>query len=123
MRTIDLDTPMKPVLKICLPVLVLLLFLSTTDPYNLPLVTLLAPYALVFLIVYFSSFYILINTVFIKTKQASTQKARILAGVLAAIIILFLILQSLGQLTIRDLLLAITLIGVLIFYVRRLGTP
>ena len=94
---------------------ILLLLLLTTDPQKLPSMVLVVPFVLL---------YIAVASVlsFLLGLFGVSTRARLRFGLLAAAIpLLLLVLQSLGQLTLRDVLVILALFIVAYFYISRLG--
>lgn len=92
---------------------ILLLFLFVTNPETVPSVLLIVPFVLLFISIAGCVPLVL-------GRVAGQRVAR--AGVVAASVpVLLLVLQSLGQLTIRDILAVAALVSVAYFYVSRLG--
>ena len=99
--------------------IILLLFLLSTDPQELPSVFLILPFIFIFVIILTLVTGVL--SIF-GQGQASTHKAKFKAGMICASApVLLLVLQSLGQLTIHDLLAVSVLFGVSYFYLSRFG--
>lgn len=92
---------------------VLLLFLLGTDPQQLPSVLLTAPFVLLFIVTASLASFAL------GSLQISRQKKTKLVVVVATVPVLLLVLQSLGQLTVRDVLAVTVLFGVAYFYISR----
>ena len=95
--------------------IILLLLLLSTDPQGLPSVVLVAPFILLFIAVSAAVSHAL------NTYGLFKQKRLRIGLVSAAIPVLLLVLQSLGQLTLRDTLAIFALFGVAYFYISRLG--
>ena len=93
--------------------IILLLLLLLSDPRNLPSVILIVPFALVFIILWLATTIFLDYYAFAKAKRART------GLIVAAIPVLLLGLQSLGQLTIRDTLAICILFVITYFYLSR----
>ena len=93
----------------------LLIFLST-DPQMLPSIFLIVPFVLIFLALFAC-------TVSLLGLYGDISKPkRIRVGLVGASVpAILLILQSLGQLTIRDVLAVFVLFGVVYFYLSRLS--
>lgn len=94
-----------------------LLFLLGTSPDKLPLLLLLVPYVITFLAILVLGRISFRITGFYD--QLSSYKRNIILGTMAALPVLLLLLQSLRQLTIRDVLLVIALGVGLAFYLLR----
>jgi hypothetical protein len=95
--------------------IILLLILLSTDPQKLPSVTLILPFILLF---------IALTSVmsFIMGVYGMSRRIRLkICFVGASTPVLLLVLQSLGQLTMRDTLVIFALFGVTYFYMSRLG--
>ena len=91
------------------------LFMIATNPESLPLPLLIAPFALLFGALYLTSKLML-------DKFFTNLNGKPLKGVavsLAGLPVLLIILQSIGQLSIRDLLITFGLVAGLIFYFRK----
>jgi c-di-AMP phosphodiesterase-like protein len=86
-----------------------------TNPNSLPLLLLLGPFILLFLSLYLFMQLILDRFVSNLSKHAR----RGLSATLAALPVLLLVLQSISQLTSRDLLITVGLIALLLFYFRK----
>ena len=91
----------------------LLVFLLGTDPLDLPLPVLLLPFVIFFIWVRNG---ILAVTVIATRIKSPSRKWRILANGTAAILVLTVTLQSLGQLSWRDILLILSLVVGVAFY-------
>ena len=101
--------------RILLPSLILLLLIFTTHPYKLPIILLVVPFLLIFIIIYQTI------TVFLANLLGKTRKRqRINAAILAGGIVILALLESIRQLSIRDLIIIIVLIVALSFYIRRI---
>ncbi len=91
------------------------LFLMLTSPRDLPIVALLVPFLLFFIILFFT-FTILIR---VFSSGVTVRKRRITAGAMAMFPVLLLLLQSIGQLSLRDVTIVIALMTIIVFYVMR----
>jgi|SRR5665213_356204 len=93
----------------------LIALLSFTNPQRMPLTVLILPFILVFLILWIS-----ISTVlrYFSTKL-SVKKQRTLVSLLAAFPLFCLLLQSIGQFSIRDFITLTAFFIVLWFYINR----
>lgn len=91
---------------------ILVLFLALTNPLELPLVILLVPFAVLFVCIR--------SLLFITLKrlhpEGTRRKMRVLSSGIALIIVFIIVLQSLGQLSWRDILLTVGFIGAVTFY-------
>jgi drug/metabolite transporter (DMT)-like permease len=95
--------------------LVLLLF--ETDPRSINSVALVAPFVLIFLILFF------IATYFLRIRGFARSTSWIMAAFIATLPTLLLVLQSIGQLTIKDVATLVALFVIAYFYVRRADSP
>jgi len=95
--------------------IILLLFLFTTDPQKLPSVLLIVPFILLFVIV------ASIVPLALGRGSIPGSKTVKMGATVAAIAVLLLGLQSLGQLTARDVLAVVVLFGTVYFYTSRFG--
>ena len=97
-----------------MPFLVVGLFLTLSNPFELPLGVLLIPFAVLALGIYMASYKLA------RLSPLSARKSRFIAGSLTSVVMLLILLQSIRQLSAKDfVILAALLIG-LIFYVRRI---
>lgn len=96
--------------------LVLVIFLASTNPGSVASIFLVVPFVLIFLIIWFGLF------VSADRWQSFSGKIR-LATLGAAMPTLLLVMQSLGQLTVRDTLTVMLLLGVGYFYALRAFNP
>lgn len=87
------------------------LFLAFTNPNNLALPLLVAPFILLF-IIFFVTFSALV-------RSPNRRKKVLIAATGASVPVLLLIFQSMHQLTIKDVLLVGGLVGITIFYLSR----
>lgn len=107
---------LKPGLIVLLYVVTLIL-LITTDPQQSSLIVIIAP----FVVLYFGillTLRVLISYAY-KGKNISSRKRTALAAIGAGFPILCLLLQSIGQFSLRDLITLIALFGILLFYTDR----
>lgn len=111
----------KLAVQIAISLILIVLFLGFTNPFSLPLVMLLVPFALLFWLGY--SVALLLFILITGHKSGSTQhnqtKGRLFAVIFGLITVLFFVLQSINQLTFRDVLIVSGLMLVLGFYLRR----
>lgn len=90
-------------------------FLLSTNPDNTPLYFLLVPFLIItFMIYIFTQF--LINF-FLEEKN--TAKTKIFSAVLAIIVVNFLLLRSIDQLTFQDGLISVAITIMLAFYISK----
>lgn len=97
-----------------LPFLLLVLFILSTDPYDLPLPLLLFPFLLLGAGVYFTTRELL------KVAPVSKKKSNLISAVFASVVLLGVLLQSIRQLSVKDLLILSVLLAGATFYVRRI---
>jgi len=91
--------------------LALVTLITTTEPARLPSVVLILPFVLMFAIL------ALTIAMFIAWRKGSVTFSTIRAGCLTALLpILLLVLQSVGQLTLRDGLTLVALFAITYFY-------
>lgn len=98
-----------------LTVLLVFLLLSTS-PDSLPLPLVITPFILIFAILYLFTRLLLDGY----APNLGTRAKRGLSLIIAALPVLLLILQSISQLTARDLLITLGLILLLLFYFRKI---
>ena len=103
-------------LKLILPLSLLVLILLTTNPYRLPLVLLVLPFLLILYGTY-QFIYIVAGRLF---KRTSKKKQQFNAAIFAGGIVTLALLQSIRQLSIRDVIIILILIFSLSFYVKRI---
>lgn len=97
------------------PIVFLVVLLLTTNPYHLPIVLLVLPFLLIFFITYQA-----ISLVFSRSFQGSDKKKqRLNASMFAGAIVTLALLESIRQLSWRDLIIITVLIIGLSFYIRR----
>jgi hypothetical protein len=109
----------KKVFKIGATYVAAIIFLLSTSPKKLPSVMLVIPFALFFLALYLSA-----KTVLERNEEQSRQGAQVLRPRLGAFLaagfpVLLLVLQSIGQLTVKDLGTAVAIFTISYFYVAR----
>lgn len=90
------------------------LFFMLTDPEKIPLPLLILPFLWLFVVVFLSTKLILQR----KTK-ASKKQIAIISVSLACLLVLLFVFQSIHQLTIRDLLISLAIIGTAGVYLLR----
>lgn len=105
----------KRILFVGIIVVLLNLLVFITSPDNLPLPLLTAPFILIFAGLYLSLQLILER--FARDLRPRTRRG--LSLTIAALPVLLLLLQSIGQLTPRDLIITLGLIALLLFYFRK----
>lgn len=94
---------------------VLLLMLVTTQPASLPSLLLVLPFVLLFTAIWYFSF-----SMFQQSSMSRLRSAR-LSLVLAGLPVSLLLLQSIGQLTIRDIITIFAFFALAYFYISRLA--
>ncbi|MCA9332370.1 hypothetical protein KDA00_00685 [Candidatus Saccharibacteria bacterium] len=92
------------------------LFLLMTNPEHLPLIFLLTPIALVFLIFYKSSMML----IGLYKSNTNVTKQRTMSSLLAALPTLLIVLQSIQQLTYKDVIIVIFLWLMLWWYLLKI---
>jgi len=92
------------------------LFFIIVNPEKLPLVLLLLPFLLIFVTIYMTL--ILILDTFFKIKS---QPKRLIAFSISVMPVLLLIIQSITQLTLRDVLLSISIVVIIVWYTTKLN--
>lgn len=95
----------------------LALLLFGTNPRSISSVALVAPFVLIFLLLF------LLGSSFFRTKGFTRKTSWIVAAFIAVLPTLLLVLQSIGQLTIRDVATIAALFAIAYFYVTRAGGP
>ena len=94
---------------------ILMIFLMVTNPLKLPLIVLLIPFLLLFIILY--------NTVMmllrLLSRKMTHRHRRVVVTVVSLEPVLLLLLASINQLTIRDGVLSLLLIGGCAWYLSR----
>lgn len=93
------------------------LFFAFVNPEKLPLILILLPFIIIFLLIYISVQIVLDIFFTLKTKRQS----HIISLVLAVMPVLMLIIQTVTQLTVRDVILSISITTILIWYSLRSG--
>jgi hypothetical protein len=90
------------------------LFFTLTDPEKIPLPLLVLPFLWLFAVVFLSTKLIL------RYKANATNKQiTIVASLLASLMVLLFVFQSIHQLTIRDVLISLAIIGIAAVYLLR----
>ncbi len=102
----------KPKVTLAVSSVVLLATLILTEPLKLPLILLFVPF-LVFFVWARSLSLVTLGAVY---QRASIRKRKVIASTSAVVLVLVIVLQSLGQLSWRDLVIVVSLIGILGFY-------
>jgi ABC-type spermidine/putrescine transport system permease subunit II len=98
------------------------LFLMITEPSRLPSVLLIVPFAAIFACLYFT---IMALVHFFRSEESETvvglkvRRPRLLAAVVAGFPVLLLVLQSIVQLTIWDVLITLIIFLLVYMYVSR----
>jgi len=107
----------KIILSILAVYLALPLFIMNTNPEQLPLPLLLVPFLLFFIVLFVSIYLIGSRMRLLKGLERRRQFA--VSALLASIPWLLLVFQSLQQLTIRDVLISLSLVVATAFYISR----
>jgi len=92
------------------------LFLIVTNPQNLPIPFLMLPFLWLFLVLFITILFI--ERLILPT--LSSRKKFIIAGIFSLVPMLLMVLQSIHQLTLKDILLVIGFVIISIFYLSRL---
>ncbi len=87
--------------------------ITFTNPYKLPLILLIVPFLLFGLGSY------LVTVELLRLINISAGRRKIIAILLTSVLMLIAILQSIRQLTIRDILILVVLLLSITFYIRR----
>jgi hypothetical protein len=95
--------------------MILLLLLFTTDPQKLPSAVLVIPFMLLFVVIASGVPAVL------RVYGLAGQRLAKIGATVAVMPVLLLVLQSLGQLTVRDALAMFVLFSVAYFYMTRFG--
>lgn len=116
-KIMDVPNRKTKILKICALSLVYgsgPLFFMTTDPDKIPLPLLIVPFLWLFAVVF-----LLTKLVLHYKTKASNKQALIISSLLACLLVLLFVFQSIHQLTIRDLLISLAIIGIAGVYLMR----
>ena len=89
-------------------------FFMTTDPSKLPLLLLIVPFAWSFSMLYLIT-YLLVT----RNTKAGKRQARIISSLLASLVVLLMLFQSIHQLSVKDVLISIAIIGLAAVYLLR----
>jgi hypothetical protein len=92
--------------------LLLAILFLTTDPSHLPSLFLIAPFLIIFLIIF------LLVWIFARTRMLHSKAMRV-SALCAGTPVLLLVLQSIGQLTFRDVFTLAALFGIAYFYISK----
>jgi hypothetical protein len=104
----------KPIFQIAVRGGLLILFLTLTDPYRLPLPLLMVPFLLMTALIY------KIVGVVVRPLVRSDKRTTYLATVTTSLFMLVLLLQTIRQLSLKDFLIVGALFLGLTFYIRRI---
>ena len=99
-----------------------LIILVTTNPQNLPVAVLLAPLALLFLALLLTVRWAVFKVGDSRNSKLSKKRLNSLAVMVAGFPFLCILLQSIGQFSVRDLAMLVVFFGVLWFYLARTQT-
>lgn len=102
------------------PFILLGVFLLTTSPKQLPLALLVVPFILLFICL-LVIFLLVLRRVTFHTHRPFARKQFAVAATLAFLPSLVVVLRSIDQLTIKDVLILSVLIGTVVFYVSKLN--
>lgn len=89
-------------------------FFMTTDPDKLPLFLLILPFAWIFFVIYMTT-----QLLVTRSTKAGRKQARIIASLLSSLIVLLFVFQSIHQLSVKDVLISIAIIGIAAVYLLR----
>src|SRR4030095_15832021 len=103
----------KSLIILAISIILLVIFLTMTDPLRLPLVFLIAPFLLIAIISY--------QSLRLITRRAGLSQARtrVIAISVTTLILLIALLQSIRQLSVKDFLILAALTCGITFYLRR----
>lgn len=90
------------------------LFFMLTDPDKIPLPLLILPFLWLFAVVFITARLVLQRRV-----SATNKQVVIVSSLLACLVVLLLVFQSIHQLTIRDVLISLAIIGIAAVYLLR----
>ena len=96
------------------PLILLMAMLFFTSPYKLPLFLLLVPFFLIGIGCFVALYELL------KPWSMSTRKRKVIAVALSSLLLLGTLLQSIRQLSVKDILILLALFAGLAFYLRRI---
>lgn len=86
-------------------------FLLSTDPRKLPVVLVVVPFLLLFVALFY--------TIWLLLHKIGRRRSAVIAVCLATLPVLMIVLQSINQLTIRDVVILLVLEAGLLFYITR----
>lgn len=95
--------------------LILIVILLTTNPDNMPLPVITIPFIVIFLCLFLTAD-LIARYIFSNLKPKSRTK---ISMVLAVFPVLLIILQSINQLTVKDLIITVGLFLLLVFYFKK----
>jgi hypothetical protein len=91
------------------------LFLFFTNPQNLPLPLLIVPIVLLFLIFYVTIYYLILKG-FNKSRIISKTRLFIITAIVAMVPVLLIVLASIRQFTLRDIILSTVIVICISWY-------
>lgn len=94
--------------------LLALIFFTSVSPEGLPLIYILVPFFIVFILLYAT-----VNMILATFFDISRYQKRLISLVLSIMPVLLLIIQSITQLTIRDIILCLAITVIIIWYSSR----
>ncbi len=97
-------------LYLCLP-----LFITFTNPQNLPIPFLILPILLLFISIYVTIYLLLVKKVK-RSKRVSKTRLSIISAVVAVVPVILIVLASIGQFTLRDIILASVIVISIAWY-------
>ncbi|MBI3337760.1 hypothetical protein HY003_00460 [Candidatus Saccharibacteria bacterium] len=95
----------------------LLLLIFGTDPQKMALPLLVAPFILIFILIFLSLLFVIQGR--LNAPKLLTQKSITIAITAAGIPVMLLVLKSIDQLSLRDILILLGLFGGILFYISR----
>lgn len=96
------------------PFLFVLVLMVSTDPFQLPIPVLTLPFILISIGCFFSF------RAFINSFHQTKQRSNLISGLMTSILLLTLLLQSIRQLSFKDVVILLALLSSATFYVHRL---
>lgn len=91
------------------------LFVFFTNPQNLPIPLLLMPIVLLFIIIYFTV-YLFIMKKINRAKKITRTRLYVISGIITLIPVLIIVLASINQFTLRDIILSAVIIIISSWY-------
>jgi hypothetical protein len=101
----------KPIVRLASLYLLVGLFFVFFNPNNLPLILFIVPFILVFILIYQTA-KLVVKTFF----SLKPQQERIVLLVVSVMPVIMLVIQSITQLTVRDVILCLAITTILVWY-------